>query len=1630
MTSSLKSRIYLLAIVVVPLLGFARSPLFGQISITSTGASYSENFDGMGVSGTSYLTGWTGIRYAGTGTIGATLTLLVSDGSSNTGAVYNVGTTSASDRALGMIASGSTVPRIGAQFVNNTGVTITLINLAGMMEQWRSGSNSSANEIDTFAYSFDATSLQTGTWTRLSGMDLMEKLTSATDNAAKNGNDPANKTSISGTMSGITWTNGTSMWIRWSDNNDFGNDALLAIDDLTMSFNMVVAPPGKGTASITPAMVQGGISQSVTVTVDGQSPYTLTNTNVVVPSTWTWSHSTSDVVLTGGGSPSIAISGDTIEVSSMTVSGTDSIQVTINNITPPDSTDNFTFATQTGTEPDSILALPIQPSALVYGTPHAIGDIKVNDANGVPIWNGKEVTILGIVTVGAEFGSPSYIQDATGGIAVYGVITSSQIVVGDEVEIVGVVSPFNGLNELGSPTIIRKVSSGNVVQPILVNCGQVNNDGQGGIEQYEGMLVRINQVIVTNLQGSSISNWTVSGSGTNYRLQDAVDTLEIRVDNNVNYGGAPGDPAPGGTFDVIGVVSQYKATSPYIGGYQLMPRSRSDILAQGPIFATSPVESNLQPTSFRVSWTTVNNGTTRLLYGLTPSHELGLLAPDNSLTLSHAVDVTALTPATVYHVQAFSDDGASDTSYAGDLIVSTSSPSGTTGRINVYFNFNVDTTVSLGEKALGSQDLVSRVLTRINSAHRSIDVCLYSLSGASQGDQIASALIVARSHGVKIRVICEHDNRSYSGFQNLLSNGVPLIDDAFDVVWNGAGLMHNKFFVFDGRGGAPPESVWIWGGSWNPTGQGTTQDHQNSIEIQDVALANAYTTEFNEMWGSTTDVPNASVSRFGARKTDNTPHNFNVNGVPVSLYFSPSDQTTSHLATTIAKAQHSVSTCILTFTRKDLADSIVARKAAGNKTRVVIDNNTDTGNQYAYLQGQGVDVHLKGFSPGLLHHKYTVVDGDQLVGPAYLMTGSHNYSNAAEQSNDENTLILQNNRAANLYLQEFAARYYEAGGTDSIRVSSSALFSCNKSTINFDSVSVGGSKQDSFFVTNTGNIALTISSDTSTNPRFTVTPRSASVAPSASQKFVVAFSPLATGPQTGLIVLSHNAPGTPDTISVQGRGAGIPVFLKTLAAIDFDTVVTSTSKQDSFKVRNTGTALLKISSVLSSSPQFTVVPDSAAIMPSDSQTFVVTFSPVVPGAQGGKLFITHNAAGSPDSVSVQGVGKYPATVAKTIAMSKDWNMVSIPVKVANASRAVVFPNVSSSSSTFAYEGRYVIQDSLIAGKGYWLKFPSAEIDTVSGLPLSTDSLPISQRWNMIGSITGPVAVSSIIEDPPDNVQSEYLGYNGSYTIADTIFPGKAYWVKASQAGKLVLISSAQAPKIRVQELPAGLNQLVVSDADGSRETLWFGQKQEGVSAAGRYDLPPIPPPGAFDARFISDRFVEFHDSSLSEPADFRIALQAEKYPIKICWTIATNKLNYYTLTTSRGGQTITQRLADQGEMSFSSKPLSFLVLTVSPVKRVPEEFSLGQNYPNPFNPVTKIPFGVPRQSSVTITVYNEIGQVVKTLLRQASYEAGYYEVTADASQLASGVYYYMMTAVANDQSFSTFRQVKKLLILK
>ena len=94
---------------------------------------------------------------------------------------------------------------------------------------------------------------------------------------------------------------------------------------------------------------------------------------------------------------------------------------------------------------------------------------------------------------------------------------------------------------------------------------------------------------------------------------------------------------------------------------------------------------------------------------------------------------------------------------------------------------------------------------------------------------------------------------------------------------------------------------------------------------------------------------------------------------------------------------------------------------------------------------------------------------------------------------------------------------------------------------------------------------------------------------------------------------------------------------------------------------------------------------------------------------------------------------------------------------------------------------------------------------------------------------------------------------------------------------------------------------------------------------------------------------------------------------------------------------------------------------------IPDEFILSQNYPNPFNPTTNITFGLPKESNVTIDVYNLMGQKVATLVNERI-NAGYHTVNwngrdASGNRVTSGVYIYKITA-------GDFAKSKKMLLVK
>lgn len=98
-----------------------------------------------------------------------------------------------------------------------------------------------------------------------------------------------------------------------------------------------------------------------------------------------------------------------------------------------------------------------------------------------------------------------------------------------------------------------------------------------------------------------------------------------------------------------------------------------------------------------------------------------------------------------------------------------------------------------------------------------------------------------------------------------------------------------------------------------------------------------------------------------------------------------------------------------------------------------------------------------------------------------------------------------------------------------------------------------------------------------------------------------------------------------------------------------------------------------------------------------------------------------------------------------------------------------------------------------------------------------------------------------------------------------------------------------------------------------------------------------------------------------------------------------------------------------------------------PIEITAESFSLSQNYPNPFNPVTKIVFEIPsnvnsKMSKVNLSIYDISGKLVETLIN-SSIESGTYEVQFNASSLASGTYFYKLTA-------GGFVQTKKMQLIK
>ncbi|CAN5583534.1 hypothetical protein BH10BAC5_BH10BAC5_06280 [soil metagenome] len=112
------------------------------------------------------------------------------------------------------------------------------------------------------------------------------------------------------------------------------------------------------------------------------------------------------------------------------------------------------------------------------------------------------------------------------------------------------------------------------------------------------------------------------------------------------------------------------------------------------------------------------------------------------------------------------------------------------------------------------------------------------------------------------------------------------------------------------------------------------------------------------------------------------------------------------------------------------------------------------------------------------------------------------------------------------------------------------------------------------------------------------------------------------------------------------------------------------------------------------------------------------------------------------------------------------------------------------------------------------------------------------------------------------------------------------------------------------------------------------------------------------------------------------------------------------------------------QMDFNGN-FHYYPLSAEVIVGVPTKFELSQNYPNPFNPTTKINYDLPFDSKVSIVLFDVTGRQVATILNSAQV-AGYQTITFNASNMASGMYFYQINAEGGNQSFN--KTLKMMLI--
>jgi hypothetical protein len=320
------------------------------------------------------------------------------------------------------------------------------------------------------------------------------------------------------------------------------------------------------------------------------------------------------------------------------------------------------------------------------------------------------------------------------------------------------------------------------------------------------------------------------------------------------------------------------------------------------------------------------------------------------------------------------------------------------------------------------------------------------------------------------------------------------------------------------------------------------------------------------------------------------------------------------------------------------------------------------------------------------------------------------------------------------------------------------ILKLSERAVTFGVVDIGRIRTENITLRNTGGSPVTIASITSSDPHFSLTPDNSTIPPNSSISAVLRFQPTTKDVLSASIVIESNSIFGPDTIFVTGAGSGSAAIEIDRTALNFGEVNMGSSRALAMNVSNPGNDTLRITSVTTSNPRFTVDITTKVLAPGEAFEDTVRFTPTDAGPVSATLALTSNAPDSPTILQLTGTGKVVVVIEVTMTID--------PAEITFGEVTVGLQK--DTTVTVTNTGNDTLRISEFASDDPRFTLLTALTDIA---PTESQTLTLRFAPDAVGPFSSVFLVTSNAVTSPDTIAVQGTGREVTAVRALQVFPG-------------------------------------------------------------------------------------------------------------------------------------------------------------------------------------------------------------------------------------------------------------------